>query len=154
MATDMERRHGFFPEFPEVRDWFGDFPRFPMWRTALGRHAIPIEVTSGEGRYVLKAELPGMDPDKDITITVDGDVLKVSAEREESTETKDHSEFRYGSFERAVRLPETIDPKDVTAEYADGILTVSVTVRQPRESRSRTIPVTRPEGAQAAEPPA
>ncbi|MFE0699664.1 Hsp20/alpha crystallin family protein [Streptomyces sp. NPDC058872] len=151
MSTDMERRRSRFPEFPDVRDWFGDLPRFPMWRTAFGRHAIPIEVTSGEGRYVLKAELPGVDPDKDITITVDGDVLTVSAEHEESSETKDHSEFRYGSFERVVRLPETIDPEDVKAEYTDGILTVSVSIRQPRESRSHTVPVTRAGGSGEAE---
>ncbi|GEB57448.1 Hsp20/alpha crystallin family protein [Streptomyces gardneri] len=151
MSTGMERRRSFFPEFPDVRDWFGDLPRFPMWRTAFERHVIPIEVTSGEGRYVLKAELPGVDPDEDITITVDGDVLTVSAEHEESSETKDHSEFRYGSFERAVRLPEVIDPEDVKAEYADGVLTVSVAVRQPQESRARTVPVTRAGGADEAE---
>lgn len=151
MPTDMERRRSFFPEFPDVRDWFGDLPRLPMWRTAFDRHTIPIEVTSDDGQYVLKAELPGVDPDKDITITVDGDILKVSAEHEESSETKDHSEFRYGSFERAVRLPEVIDPEDVKAEYADGILAVSVAVRQPRESRARTVPVTRERAAGEAE---
>ncbi|MFE1228521.1 Hsp20/alpha crystallin family protein [Streptomyces sp. NPDC058745] len=108
-------------------------------------------MTSGEGRYVLKAELPGVDPDEDITITVDGDVLRVSAEHEESSETKDHSEIHYGSFERAVRLPEVIDPEDVKAEYADGVLTVSLALRQPQESRSRTVPVTRARGADEAE---
>ncbi|MGW5781651.1 Hsp20/alpha crystallin family protein [Streptomyces sp. NPDC003863] len=154
MPTDMERRHSFFPEFPDVRDWFGDFPRMATWRTGFGRHAIPIEVASGEEQYMLRAELPGMDPDKDITITVEGDMLKVSAEHEESSETKDHSEFRYGSFERAVRLPEAIDPKDVKAEYADGILTVRVAVRQPQELRSHTIPVTRAGGSGSAEPAA
>ncbi|MFE1441089.1 hypothetical protein [Streptomyces sp. NPDC058739] len=62
--------------FPELTDWFsdfpgfGDFPRIPAWRSAPGRHIIPIEVTRGEGEYVLRAELPGMDPDKDITLTV------------------------------------------------------------------------------------
>ncbi|MEU0133177.1 Hsp20/alpha crystallin family protein [Streptomyces sp. NPDC006296] len=143
MASDMERRSGIFPDSPDARDWFGDFPRFPAWRTAFGRRAIPIEVTSGDGQYVLKAELPGVDPDEDITITVDGDILKIGAEHEESTEAKDHSEFRYGSFERAVRLPEAIDPEDVTAEYTDGVLTVRVAVRQHEEPRVRTIPVTR-----------
>ncbi|WTQ32266.1 Hsp20/alpha crystallin family protein [Streptomyces virginiae] len=44
-----------------------------------------------------------MDPDKDIQITVEGDTLTVSAEHTESKEEKDHSEFRYGSSQRAVR---------------------------------------------------
>lgn len=47
MPTDMERRRSFFPEFADLRDWFGDLPRFPMWRTAFGRHAIPVEVARG-----------------------------------------------------------------------------------------------------------
>ncbi|MFF6772873.1 Hsp20/alpha crystallin family protein [Streptomyces sp. NPDC012637] len=153
MSSDMERRRSFFPDFPDVRDWFSDLPR-PVWRTAFGRHTIPLEVATGEGQYVLKAELPGVDPDKDITITVDGDILTVSAEHEESSETKDHSEFRYGSFERAVRLPQTIDAGDVKAEYADGILTVSVAFRQPQETRSRTVPVTRAVESGEAEPTA
>lgn len=154
MAAEMERRRNPFPDFPDLREWFGDFARLPAWRSGFGRHAIPIEVTSGDGEFVLKAELPGMDPDKDITITVDGDVLTVSAEHEESSTTKDHSEFRYGSFERVVRLPQTIDPEEVKAEYTDGILTVSVPVHRPPEGGSRTIAVTRGSGSGGAAPAA
>ncbi|MET9730238.1 Hsp20/alpha crystallin family protein [Streptomyces sp. NPDC006458] len=138
--------------FPELADWisdfpgFGDFPRLPARRPAFGRHIIPIEVTRGEAEYVLKAELPGMDPDDDISITVDGDTLIVSAEHEESSETKDHSEFRYGSFVRTVRLPQAITAEDVRAEYADGVLTVRAAMPKPREAGARTVPVTRAAG--------
>ncbi|MGY4387871.1 Hsp20/alpha crystallin family protein [Streptomyces virginiae] len=54
---------------------------------------------------------PGMDPDKDIQITVEGDTLTVSAEHTESKEEKDHSEFRYGSSQRAVRVPMPAAPE-------------------------------------------
>lgn len=94
---------------------------------------------------VVKAELPGIDPEKDVEITVTGGVLQVRAERQEKTETtkKDryHSEFRYGSFERDIPLPEGVDPASVKATYVDGILTVRVPVPPHKEETHRVIPV-------------
>ncbi|MEV0412893.1 Hsp20/alpha crystallin family protein [Streptomyces sp. NPDC050448] len=92
---------------------------------------------------VLRAELPGMDPEKDIRITVEGDTLTVSAEHTESKEEKDHSEFRYGFFRRSVRLPARIPPDGVEAAYEDGILTVRVPMRKEPEETMRSIPVKR-----------
>ncbi|WP_406385902.1 Hsp20/alpha crystallin family protein [Streptomyces sp. NBC_01618] len=140
-GTQMERRRSLFPD---LVDWFGtDFPRFPMWRPMPHIHPIPIEVTSQEGQYTLRAELPGMDPAKDIDITVEGDMLTVSAEHAESKEEKDHSEFRYGSFHRTVRLPAQIPPDGVEAEYEDGILTVRVAMEPEVADTARSIPVKR-----------
>ncbi|WP_328923997.1 Hsp20/alpha crystallin family protein [Streptomyces sp. NBC_00190] len=137
----MERRHSLVPDF---RDWFGtDFPGFPVWRPAIGAHAIAIEVTNAGGQYTLRAELPGMDPEKDIRIEVVGDTLTVSAEHAESKEEKDHSEFRYGSFRRTVRLPVQIPPDRVEAEYEDGILTVRVPMQPEAEDTVHSIPVKR-----------
>ncbi|RLV04619.1 heat-shock protein Hsp20 [Streptomyces griseocarneus] len=90
----------------------------------------------GDGTYVLRAQLPGVDPEKDISITVEGDTLTVRAEHTERTESKRHSEFRYGSFERTVRLPFPVPDEEPEAEYRDGILTV--TVRRPAEPRLST----------------
>ncbi|MFI1825524.1 Hsp20/alpha crystallin family protein [Streptomyces sp. NPDC020412] len=107
---------------------------------------IPIEVSDDGARFVLRAELPGVDPDKDIEITVEGDTLTVHAEHSESTEDKDkrHSEFRYGSFERTVRLPFPVPHEETTADYQDGILTVTVPRPTAQEPTSRTVPVRRP----------
>ena len=58
---------------------------------------------------VVRAELPGVDPEKDIDVTVEDGVLTISAERRESTEKKEdtsyRSEFRYGSFVRRLPVP-------------------------------------------------
>ncbi|MCF3180091.1 Hsp20/alpha crystallin family protein [Streptomyces polychromogenes] len=149
-GTQMQRRRGLFPD---LTDWFGaDFPRFPMWRPALDVHPIPIEVTSKDGMYTLRAELPGLDPEKDVEITVDGDTLTVSAEHTESIEDKDRSEFRYGSFSRSVRLPGQIPTEGVEASYADGILTVRVPMETEPPAGRRSIPVKRPQAPQADEP--
>ncbi|MEU3215157.1 Hsp20/alpha crystallin family protein [Streptomyces sp. NPDC006971] len=139
-GTHPERRHG---RFPDLTDWFGtDFPRFP-WRSAPDVHTIPIEMSSKEGQYTLRAELPGMDPEKDIHITVEGDTLTVGAEHAESKEEKSHSEFRYGSFHRTVRLPARIPPDGVEAEYEDGILTMRVTLESGAAQAAHRIPVKR-----------
>ncbi|MCX4807551.1 Hsp20/alpha crystallin family protein [Streptomyces sp. NBC_01214] len=140
-GTHPERRRSPFPDF---RDWFGtDFPRFPQWRPSFDTHPIAIEVTNKDGQYTLRAELPGMDPDKDIQITVEGDTLTVSAEHTESKEEKDHSEFRYGSFQRTVRLPGPIPSDEVEAAYEDGVLTVRVPMPAAPEESRRSIPVKR-----------
>ncbi|MFM9373596.1 Hsp20/alpha crystallin family protein [Streptomyces sp. Da 82-17] len=141
------RRRGLFPEFD---DWFHrDFPGLPAWRPAATAHSIPVEVTSDDRAYVLRAELPGMDVD-DISITVDDNVITVQAEHRESEETKEHSEFRYGSFRRSARLPVPIPADDVEASYADGILTVRVPLPDGTAETPRTIPVKRADGGETS----
>ncbi|MEU9700599.1 Hsp20/alpha crystallin family protein [Streptomyces sp. NPDC047981] len=144
----VERRHSLFPDFNDLFN--REFPGLPGWRPATAAHSIPVEVTGGGGVYVLRAELPGMDPD-DVAITVDDDLITVSAEHGEGEEDKEHSEFRYGSFRRTVRLPGTIPADDVEASYEDGILTIRVPIPEEKTGTVRTIPVKRggtpPEGA-------
>ncbi|MFJ6934407.1 Hsp20/alpha crystallin family protein [Streptomyces sp. NPDC101132] len=108
-------------------------------------------MTSDEGTYTLRAEMPGLDPEKDVEITVDGDTLSVSAEHTESTEDKDHSEFRYGSFRRSVRLPGQIPAEGVEASYQDGILTVRVPLEAEPPASRRSIPVKRPQAPEPGE---
>jgi HSP20 family protein len=102
-------------------------------------HAVRIEDYRDNGNYVLRAELPGMDPKHDITITVAGNELSITAERTVDEHDKTHSEFCYGSFARTVRLPAGVEPEKVTARYDAGILEVTLPVEPPAESR--TIPV-------------
>ncbi|MER8044653.1 Hsp20/alpha crystallin family protein [Streptomyces sp. NPDC094032] len=139
-ADKAERRHRRFPDF---NDWFDrEFPGLPGWRPATAAHSIPVEVTNSGGVYMLRAELPGLDPD-DIGITVDDNLITVSGEHAESEEDKEHSEFRYGAFRRTVRLPATIPVGDVDASYADGILTVRVPMPDAESGTVHTIPVRR-----------
>ncbi|MEU9859841.1 Hsp20/alpha crystallin family protein [Streptomyces sp. NPDC047971] len=137
----VEHRRSRFPDF---NDWFNrEFPGLPGWRPATAAHSIPIETTSGDGVYVLRAELPGVDPTDDIGVTVDGNLLTVTAEHREGTEDREHSEFRYGSFRRTVRLPATIPADDVDAGYADGILTIRIPMPDEETGTARSIPVKR-----------
>jgi HSP20 family molecular chaperone IbpA len=93
-------------------------------------HYIPVESFVEENRYVVRADLPGVDPDKDIEVTVDGDVLTIHGERHEEERKNGHSEVRYGSFTRSVRLPKGASATDVVARYDAGVLEVTVPLRE------------------------
>jgi HSP20 family protein len=103
------------------------------------------EFVDGE-QLVVKAEVPGVDPDRDIDVSIDNGVLTIAAERRESSREKldkgFHSEFRYGSFVRQVRLPAGTSPEVVSATYKDGVLEI----RMPKpsaEASSRRIQIQR-----------
>lgn len=103
-------------------------------------HPVRIEEYVEDGKYVLRAELPGFDPGKDVKISVVGDQLAITAERTVDKHDKTHSEFFYGSFARTVRLPAGADVNAVDARYDAGILEITVPVKQ--EADTREIPVT------------
>jgi HSP20 family protein len=109
---------------------------------------VRVEEFTDGGDWVVRAELPGIDPDKDVEVHVDGGALTISAERREETSEGERgkpgyrSEFRYGSYQRSLRLPTTVTAEQVKATYADGILEVripgAVTPTEPAK-----VPVTR-----------
>jgi HSP20 family protein len=95
--------------------------------------AVPVEDFVEDDRYIVRAELPGIDPDKDVTVTIDGDVLTIHGERQEEKKDKNLREHRYGSFTRKVRLPAGTSDAEVKASYADGILEVKVPFKDSQE---------------------
>lgn len=94
--------------------------------TAGDHHPVRIEDFRDNGSYVVRAELPGLDPEKDITVTVEGNELSITAERTAQRHEGAHTEFSYGSFARTVRLPGGVDVNAITARYDAGILEVTV----------------------------
>ncbi|GAA4659515.1 MULTISPECIES: Hsp20/alpha crystallin family protein [Amycolatopsis] len=103
------------------------------------QHPVRVEDYFEDGTYVVRAELPGMDPQKQIHLTVDRGELRLRAEREFVKHDKAHTEFAYGAFGRTLRLPEGADPAHVTAAYEAGVLEVRIPVRVKTEPRE--IPV-------------
>jgi HSP20 family protein len=126
-------------------DWPELWRRF--WEPDVGGWLRVEEYRDGN-ELVVRAEIPGIDPEKDVEITVSDGLLHISARREERSETRDkagyRSEFRYGSFERTVALPAGAKESDVKASYRDGILEVRVPVEAEAEKAATVrIPVTR-----------
>jgi HSP20 family molecular chaperone IbpA len=121
----------------DFADWFED----GLLRGG-DAHTIRIEDHIGENDYTLCAELPGVDPDKDVQVTVDQDVLTIHAERREHQKAKGRSEFRYGRLDRSVRLPSNADSGKISARYDNGVLKVMVPLKSP-EPTGRTIEITK-----------
>ena len=111
------------------------FPSFSGW-------APSFDVVDGEKEVTVRAEIPGVDP-KDVEVTVSGTLLTISGEKKDAREEKGkhvwRSECSYGSFRRSVALPEGVDADHVTAEHANGILTVKVA--KSKSAASKRIPV-------------
>jgi len=92
---------------------------------------LRVEEMHDGDTLVIRVELPGVNPDKDIDVTVNDGVLQISARREKRDADKSknngyRSEFHYGEFSRNLALPAGVDKSAVTAEYKDGILKVTV----------------------------
>ena len=113
---------------PELSELFTGFPAFAGLRPLFDSRLMRIEDEVKDGRYELRAELPGIDPANDVDITVRDGELTIKAERVGKNESNGRSEFTYGSFTRSVSLPEGADEDQITASYGKGILTISVPV--------------------------
>lgn len=118
----------------DIADWFDAELR------SADVHMIRVEDNLTENEYQLRAELPGVDPDKDVQITLDDGVLNIHAERQEKETTKGRSEFHYGMFDRSVRLPANADAAHITASYDKGMLEVKVPLNAPEPSTQK-IPI-------------
>ncbi|HUA31861.1 MAG TPA: Hsp20/alpha crystallin family protein [Streptosporangiaceae bacterium] len=107
----------------DLFDWL-EAP-YALLRPFAGR-TLRTEEGVEDGRYVVRVELPGIDPEKQAEVTLSGGTLTIHADREEKFDGKHRSEFRYGSFTRRVTLPANADETDAEANYEWGILEVSV----------------------------
>ena len=119
----IRRKHPLSAWHPDLPEWFEGLP---FLRLSSDQQYIRVEEYEDKGAYVVRAELPGINPDKDTEVTVQDGVLTIRAERsEEHTDTR-RSEFRYGSFLRTISLPSQAREEDVSATYTNGVLTVTV----------------------------
>jgi HSP20 family protein len=114
-----------------------------------------LELVDAGHNFVLKAQLPGIDP-KDIDVQVTREAISISGERRyENTEEKPgyvRSEFRYGKFHRVLPLPAHIQNDSVQAEYKDGIL--MLTLPKVAEARNKVVKINLAEIAGASATPA
>lgn len=128
--------------------WFGlRLPDWPdWWRDVVDEAGIKVEEFEEDGHLVVRAELPGIDPDTDVEITMSDHTLHLRAERRSETRSDDkkafRSEFRYGSFSRSIRLPAGASADDVAATYDNGILEVRVPIDK-AEAEAHKIPISR-----------
>lgn len=106
---------------------FGDFPRLIERR---GGWVPAIDVVTRDQDLVIRAELPGVDPEKDVEISIQNGVLTLRGERRREERTEEDGMYRmessYGSFERNILLPEGVGEDAVKASYDRGVLEIVV----------------------------
>ncbi|MGB6453120.1 MAG: Hsp20/alpha crystallin family protein [Streptosporangiaceae bacterium] len=125
--------------FPDLLDWLEG-----PWSAMLpfgSNQTFRVEDFRDDGKYMIRAELPGVDAEADVKVTVDSGMLTIRAERREESKQDRHSEFKYGSMTRSIALPEGADPDKITATYDKGILEVTVPIPKQTARGSRQIAV-------------
>jgi HSP20 family protein len=126
----------------ELADWPGSPLSTLHHETATA--PIRTEAYVKDGRYVVRFELPGCDPETGLEVSIEANVLSVHAERPAGEAGKYHSEFRYGLFDSHVTLPAGADASDVTATYENGILEVSVGMESKHSARKIKVVTAQP----------
>jgi HSP20 family molecular chaperone IbpA len=94
-------------------------------------------------KFLLVADVPGLQPDRDISVSITADILHIRAQRSDGA-CVPQSDLREGTFSRDIRLPLGTDEWKVSAKYADGVLEV----RAPLRSRGSAYRVVRVVGGQ------
>jgi HSP20 family protein len=124
--------------FPDLAEWFEELSM--KLRPYLAQ-PIRVEDYLDGDHYMVWAELAGIDPEKDVEVTVAAGYLTIHTERHDKAEGKHRSEFRYGAFSRSVPLPANVNEDDVKATYHDGILTISVGLQTEKKEPVKKIEV-------------
>lgn len=130
MRRELER---FFERFPE--------PVLEAFETG-GEWTPKLDVAETKDVVMVKAEIPGVEA-RDISLSLEGDLLTLKGEKTHEKEEKDERyhrlERRYGAFLRSVRLPTTVDASKASATFKDGVLTV--TIPKSATAKGTTIPI-------------
>lgn len=123
----------------EMEDWsqrWDDFFNRPFlptmrrfFRSESGEWSPNIDVVEKDDRYLIKAELPGVN-EEDVEVSLTGDMLTISGEKQEESEEERrgyyYAESSYGSFSRSITIPPTVDPDRIEANFNNGVLEVAL----------------------------
>jgi len=109
------------------KPWNEWFDKGGLWGHTMNIPAVNI--TEQKDEYLVSLAAPGLKKD-DFKIDVDGNMITISSEKEESKEEKEkkftRKEYSYSSFSRSFTLPEEINQEKIEAKYEDGVLKLSL----------------------------
>jgi len=101
-----------------------------------------VDIYETDANIVLKAELPGINPN-DVEVRVEDGTLYLKGQRKFEKEVKEENYHRversYGSFVRSFPLPNSVNADDAKAEYKDGVLALTLPKRE--EAKPKTIKI-------------
>jgi HSP20 family protein len=119
LSKASERMPAFFDDFFKPwNEWFDNGKR--LWPTVPS-----VNITENKDNYEVAVAVPGMKKD-DFKIDVEGNMLTISSEKEETKEEKDkkytRKEYNYSSFSRSFTIPDEVNKEKIDAKYEDGVL--------------------------------
>jgi HSP20 family protein len=123
-VTDLDWPPPFGPGWVRrMAGWPVAWPEAQAW-------SLPCDVITRGEDLVVRVDLPGIDPERDIEVTVTEGLLRISGQRRREQRNGGEQAHRVeswvGSFERAIRVPDSVDPAKITATYQAGVLEVLV----------------------------
>ena len=134
----------FFNMEKEMRSMFDPF-RKALGESTLFEFRPTTDVVRENGTLKVTAELPGIDPEKDVEITIEGDVLLIRGTKTATEEVTEKDRYlrerHFGSFERRIPMPDGVNPDSIKATYDKGVLTVRVPMPKEAETMVRKIPI-------------
>ena len=146
LRREMDR---LFDDF-QLGSWRSPFSRSlfdaePFRRAEMSWGKAPaVDVVEKDKAYEITAELPGI-AESDIDVKFSDGVLSIKGEKKEEKEEKEKdwhvSERRYGSFQRAFRVPDSIDADKIAATFKNGVLTVTLPKTPEATKKEKTIPI-------------
>ncbi|MCF6157706.1 MAG: Hsp20/alpha crystallin family protein [wastewater metagenome] len=102
----------------------------------------PIDLAETADRVMVKAEIPGVNPN-DINISIRNNTLLLTGEKKEEREEKGRNfyrmERRYGNFSRSIDLPSSVDPDRITAECKNGVLEIMMEKKEAMRPKQITV---------------
>ncbi|MBX9781727.1 MAG: Hsp20/alpha crystallin family protein [Chitinophagaceae bacterium] len=109
------------------KPWNEWFDNGGLWNKAMNMPAVNI--TENKDEYLVSLAVPGMKKN-DFNIDVDGNMITISCEKEESKEEKEkkftRKEYNYTSFSRSFTLPDEVNKEKIEANYEEGLLKISL----------------------------
>src|SRR6516165_7240054 len=134
--------HG-WARWPRLDEW----SRWPSaYRRATGAELVipELDVRENAKSMTIEVELPGVD-EKDVSVTLANGLLTVKGEKKHEKEEKGESYFlaerSFGSFQRAIRLPDTVDDAKVEAKFDKGVLKVTAAKKPEAVKAERKIEI-------------
>lgn len=121
--------------------WDNFFGRDPWDLTNFSESTLPaVNIKETNDNFVVEVAAPGMKKD-DFKIELDNNLLMISSEKQENNEEKkgDYTrrEFSYQSFQRSFTLPKSVEENQISATYADGVLSIAIPKREESKAKPK-----------------
>lgn len=145
-AAPMDMTNPYSVDLAKMNQYFNTLVQEHLSSAALNNFSYPrTDIEDAKDKIVLKFDLAGVDK-KNIKLSIDKNkILTLEGEKKESKEAKSKEfvkkEIFYGSFKKAIQLPENIDENKLQTKFENGILTVTIPKTKVKKPKAKLIPI-------------